>query len=540
MMKLVDTHMNCTAETLSLEGTGYFSRLIVDYITQHSQVGPYYEHPVSEAGLKAALGARQASEVPRETLVAVLKEQYNDLDTTAAVQNNIDLLLQKNTYTVCTAHQPALFTGNLYFIYKIAQTIALAKQLSQQYPDKNFVPVFWMGSEDADIDELGYVYLNGETIRWQPDQSGAVGRMRNKGIATLIDRVEGELSVLPHGSALIKMLRAAYQENETFQQACLRMIDMLFSEWGVVVLIPDHPLLKKEMIPVFEDDLIHQTAAGIVEETAASLNKLYRVQANPREINLFYLADGIRNLIVYEQDRYWVKQTSLSFSREEIITLLHQHPERFSPNVILRGLFQETVLPNIATIGGGGETAYWLELKALFKHYQVLFPVLILRNSFLFINHHQLTKMQQLKLKIPDLFLPLNELQNKTTLLHTTNDLSVAEELKQLNALYDRLISRAEAIDTTLINHIKALRTGAENKLASLEKKFIRSEKRNLSNLNHQAAQLKAALFPKNGLQERVENFLPFYARYGSAFIDMIVQQSPAYTDQFIVIKENQ
>ncbi|WP_126971071.1 bacillithiol biosynthesis cysteine-adding enzyme BshC [Gynurincola endophyticus] len=530
--------MNTSINNVSLESTGYFSKLMLDYVQSHPSVSGLYDYPMNEEGLLNALKNKQQQTINRNVLAEVLKEQYQLLSTTDLVQQNIDALLEENTFTICTAHQPSLFTGNLYFIYKIAQTISLAKSMSAKYPEYRFVPVFWMGSEDADLDELGYVYLNGETLRWDTKQTGAVGRMSNKGIDTLIQRLENELSVQSYGNELIDLLKRCYRPDENFQQATFRLINELFQQWGVVVLIPDHPALKKEMQQIFEDDLTTQQPSEIVAKTIAQIPSQYKIQANPRSVNLFYLTEGIRNLIVFENNLYWVKGTELQFTQAALLEELHTHPERFSPNVILRGLFQEKILPNIATIGGGGETAYWLELKDLFKHYEIPYPVLVLRNSFLWMDTDQVKIQQKYNISNEEMFLPTQQLYAALTKKQTDKDFSTQKEWDEMNAIYQRLKEKAAQIDKSLVQHISALQVNAERKLNTLEKKLFKSERQSFEQLNRQVEKWKKELFPKNGLQERVENFLPFYAKYGKEFIEIIVEKSPALSNEFIIIKE--
>lgn len=530
--------MNTSINNVSIESTGYFSKLMLDYVQSHPSVSGLYDYPMNEGGLLKALKNKQQQMVNRSVLVEVLKEQYQLLSTTALVQQNIEALEDKNTFTICTAHQPSLFTGNLYFIYKIAQTISLAKSMSAQHPEYRFVPVFWMGSEDADLDELGYVYLNGETLRWETKQTGAVGRMNNKGIDVLIRRLENELSVQTYGKELIDLLKRCYLPDENFQQATFRLINELFQHWGVVVLIPDHPALKKEMQQIFRDDLTTQQPSEIVAKTIAQIPAQYKIQANPRSVNLFYLTEGIRNLIVFENNRYRVKGTELQFTQAALLEELSNHPERFSPNVILRGLFQEKILPNIATIGGGGETAYWLELKDLFHHYEIPYPVLVLRNSFLWMDTNQVKIQQKYNISNEEMFLPAQQLYAVLTKKQTNKDFSTQKERSEMNAVYERLKEKAEQIDKSLVQHISALQVNAERKLIALEKKLFKSERQSFEHLNRQVEKWKKELFPKNGLQERVENFLPFYAKYGKEFIQTIVEKSPALSYDFIIIKE--
>jgi bacillithiol biosynthesis cysteine-adding enzyme BshC len=354
-------------------------------------------------------------------------------------------------------------------------------------------------------------------------------------LVRLLDEMAGQLNVLPFGSEIVRLLQQCYAIGTTIQNATFRLVHALFKKFGLLVLIADHVVLKKLMLPIFEDDLFQQTPSYIVEETCQRLSEAYNVQANPREINLFYLADGIRNRIVGQGDSFHVHDTALRFTAAELKAELQQYPERFSPNVILRGLFQETILPNVAFIGGGGELAYWLQLKDLFLHYQVAFPVLVLRNSVLIVDKKEKERIEKWKLHHNDLFQP--ELHIIDSVLKGQGKLpQLNGEVEQLAAVYEDLKKLASTVDVTLHKHVEALKTGSLRQLQNLQRKLMRAERRKHDVLLQQVQQLKKSLFPNNGLQERMENVSSFYARHGSEFIDEILEHSPALETQFTIL----
>jgi bacillithiol synthase len=535
--------MDCNSTNLSFEQTGYFSKIITDYLNQASALQPFYKHPVSLEGVAAAMRHRQLAQPNRNLLVTELQKQYAGIDTTAIVQQNIQQLLQPNTYTVTTAHQPAIFTGNLYFIYKIVHVIKLAERFKQEFPDSHFVPVFWMGSEDADLDELGHVYLSSEKLVWETKQTGAVGRMQTKGLDKLIHRIEGELSVQPHGKELIQLLRTCYLESPDIQTATFKLINALFAEYGLIVILPDNANLKRAMEPVFREDLLQQTPAGIVGKTVEKLSQQYKAQAHPRDINLFYLKDNIRELIeakvpINMGTKFEVRNTAISFTIDEILAELTDHPERFSPNVILRGLYQETILPNIAFVGGGGETAYWLELKDLFEHYQVPFPALLLRNSFLIIEKKWQEKIDKLGFQPKDFFQPEQQLLTILVSRHKNGELKLKNELEAAVHVYELLKNKAATIDRSLLQHVEALQARTLKPIQELEKKLLRAEKKKYEAEQRQIQAIRAALFPRNSLQERIDNFMPWYALWGKEFIQKVYEHSLTLEQQFIILEE--
>jgi bacillithiol synthase len=530
--------MNWKSAHLPFQQTGYFSKIIIDYLNKSDVLKPFYKHDVSIDGIKAAMHDREHFATNRNVLVSSLKNQYKQIETTDTVKNNIDKLLSANTFTITTAHQPAIFTGTLYFIYKILHVIKLADYLNAALPGSQFVPVFYMGSEDADLDELGKIYLDNEKIIWDTKQTGAVGRMNTKGLDKIIQRIEGEFSGELFGKELIAMLKDAYLDSDNIQNATFKLINNLFAEYGLIVLIADDANLKKEMLPVFEDDLFHQTPSSIVAETIKNLSAHYKVQANPREINLFYLKDNLRGRIEKVKDKFIVHDSGITFTDAEIKKELQNFPERFSPNVILRGLYQETILPNIIFVGGGGETAYWLELKNLFQHYKVPFPLLVLRNSFLIIEKKWKEKLDKTGLSVTDIFSNEEMLINEMVKKESQHQLTLQKETGRLADYYKELEKVTNPIDITLSKHVESLQAKALKPLKELEKKLLKAEKRKFEDRGRQIHAVKNALFPLNGLQERIENFMPYYASYGKEFIEMLYKNSLHTEQQFIVVSE--
>ena len=531
--------MECTSTNLPYGQTGYFSKIVVDYINQAPPLQSFYKYPASKDGLRASIVARQQYAGNRALLVEELKRQYSQLPSHDLVQQNIEKLADDRTFTICTAHQPCIFTGTLFFVYKILHAIKLARECKANMPEFHFVPVYYMGSEDADLSELGQFWLNGEQITWDTKQTGAVGRMNTKGLEKLLYRIEGELSVLPYGSELVSLLKDCYLNSIDIATATLKLVHSLFAEYGLVVILPDNPALKKLMIPIFEEDLFEQKSSSIVGESIQALSENYKVQANPREINLFYLRDRIRERFEKVGERWNVVNTDISFSREELREELYAYPERFSPNVILRGIYQETILPNIAFIGGGGELGYWLEFKDLFHYYNVPYPLLVLRNSFLVIEKKWKDKIARIGFTETDIFKGQEVLLNELVKRESQRQVTLLEEVSNADEYYGHLKSIAGSIDETLVTHVSALQTRALKSLLDLEKKLLRAEKKKFDDQNRQIINIKAALFPQNALQERLDNFMPYYAKWGKAFFYQVFENSPTLEQEFVVLTEN-
>lgn len=527
--------VNCT--NIAYEQTGYFSKLVTDYLNQSENLCPFYQHPVNIDGIKASIEARKKFVQQRSVLTAALREQYQGITVHQKSAANIELLNNDNCFTITTAHQPNIFTGPLYFLYKIFHAIKLAEDFKKQMPEYDFVPVYYMGSEDADLDEIGTFTSDGVRYQWKTKQTGSVGRMKvDKDFLQIIAYLQGQLGVQPSGNDIVELFRKIYTAGKTIQQATLELVNELFGAYGLVVVIPDNSDLKRLFHSVVEKELTEGFSHTAVSQTIIALEKHYKVQAGGRALNLFYLINDKRERIELIDDCYEVKALALQFTRQQILRELEHYPERFSANVILRGAFQETILPNIAFIGGGGELAYWLELKKVFEAVNIPYPVLILRNSFLIAEKAQKEKLESIGLTPDELFLNEHELMNLVVARNSKRKYLLNGELEKVQELYERIATLASQTDNSLKEHVASLKTRSIRRLQELEKKMLRAEKRKFEAEQRQLQKIKSNLFPANSLQERVENLSAFYAKYGRSFIDLLYNNSLSLEQQFAIL----
>lgn len=498
---------------IDYSSTHSFSKLAIDYIAKHPIFSEWQAFEPSIEGIDHAIAVRNNFSIDRTTLVSVFKQQYSAYEHDA-IQQQIDLLQNEQTYTVCTAHQPNLLTGPIYFLYKIAHTIALANHLNKRYPQKKFIPVYYMGSEDNDWDELAHFNFNQKTFTWDyPEVKGAFGRAETKHLNSLLKKIVSFIGPSnAHTDHLKEIITKAYSKESNISNATQSLVHALFGEYGLLVFNPDNRLVKEKMIPLFEKELIERKSFGLCQEQSNKINEYYPTQANPRPINLFYLNENGRNRIEWDGDQYTIVNTSLTFSLEQLLNELHAYPERFSTNVITRGLLQETWLPNIAFIGGGAEIAYWLQLKPIFNAHNIFYPPLFLRQSYLLINSSQQKKIEQLGLNEERIFNPIDSLiTNKLKQEGIDEQQFFKEEWQHMQTLLNAIAQKAQALDPTLKDAAAATKTKIDKQILRLQQKMLRAEKRKLQTYKNQVAQLKSELFPSNELQERYCNFLDFY-----------------------------
>ncbi len=523
---------------IPVQETGYFSKLVTDYITHQDSIKPFFRYNWDAAGLDKAIADRAKYPVNRQVLTEVLNRQYANLEKSELVTANLEKLAQENTFTVCTAHQPNLLTGYLYFVYKIIHAIKLANELNARHSDKHFVPVYYMGSEDNDLDELGVFKFRGQKYVWDGDgQAGAVGRMSTASLKKLLTEVF-RLFGPPGKDAehLQHIFTQAYLKHSTIGAATQYLVNELFGQYGLIVIDSDDAALKSLYIPVMEDELLHQHAYPILAKQIAALGEHYKIQAHPREINLFYLADQLRERIEKQGNKWVVLNTDIEWNEEQLLTELNMHPERFSPNVMLRGLFQETILPDVAFIGGGAELAYWMQLKTMFEHYNGFFPSIQLRQSVMLMDAHHEKLLSDLGLSLLKLFRPEEQLIKEYVATHGSGEWHTTEEATALEQILQSLKAKAVKVDSTLGPAADAVLKKMEYRLKTLEQKMFRAEKRKLDVQLDRLSRLKSALFPNGSLQERTDNFSEYYMEQGNALFDAILEGTKPLSGEFLVI----
>ena len=513
-----------------------------DYLEQKSDLLPLHNRFPNSENFEAQIEEKKINfngnsngNVKREILVSVLEKQYDKIETSSATLNNIKLLNNSNTFTITTGHQLNLFTGPLYFLYKIISTINLTKELKVTYPSHNFVPIYWMATEDHDFEEINYFNFKGLKFRWNTESTGPVGRLSTDSLDDFFEVYAKELGSGKNADAIKKMFQEAYLKHSNLADATRFLANTLFGKYGLVILDADEQDLKRAFVPFIKEELTQQTSYKKVLETSEKL-KNYTIQVNPREINLFYMEDNIRERIIIENGNYKVNNTQLKFTETEILSLVENHPEKFSPNVIMRPLYQEVILPNLCYIGGGGEIAYWLQLKSFFDDVNITFPILLLRNSALLATEKQVTKANKLGLSWSDLFSKQADLVNHKTaeLSEFSIDLSIQKDF--LKNQFHYLHSLAQKTDKSFLGAVKAQEAKQIKGLENLEKRLLKAQKRKYSDTVERITDLQNELFPNQSLQERQANFSEFYIDNGEHFIPQLFNKLKPLENNFNII----
>ncbi|MGC6479469.1 MAG: bacillithiol biosynthesis cysteine-adding enzyme BshC [Flavobacteriaceae bacterium] len=509
-----------TAKTLS--------PIVLDYLNDDDRLNKFHAGLPSVENLLAQAQKKKLHypQKHRETLLSAMEEKYAGLELHPKVEGNLQKLRSPNTFTVCTGHQLNLMTGPLYSIYKILTTIKLADQLNAREGDFEFVPVFWMASEDHDFEEISFFQSQGKKFQWNTAASGAVGRMPLDDLEKVLNLWESEGLLGPHQEKIRTWIAKSYSKAQTLSEASFLLVHQIFQHFGLLILDADHSQLKALFAPYMQQELKERTTQQAVNTQITAFQKLYQAtykpQVNPREINLFYLTSDSRKRIIALEDGLSLEDRTQSASMEKWLEELAQKPENFSPNVLMRPLYQECILPNVAYIGGGGELAYWLQLQKSFEAFRLPFPLLLVRQSALLFKQNTHKKWSRMGLALKDVFLDRNTLINKKIRLISNIDLDFGKLKSALHEQFSYLDSLVIQTDPSFEGALAAQKRKQIKGLEHLEKRLLKAQKRKLKDQVSRLVLLHENFFPGEKIQERTLNFMDFYAEEGPALLDTL------------------
>ncbi len=529
---------------ISYSDTGRFSSLMCDYLAQDPVLKPFYGRFPTPANFEKQAKEKLASYAPtvRKTLVEALRKQYGKEAQSTHLHKTLTLLEANNAVTLTTGHQLCLLTGPLFFVYKIITVIKAAQELAKTYPDFHFIPVYWMATEDHDFEEIQSFLFEGKKIQWTSAQAGrAVGTLALDDLQPVLDLFEKHLGTKPSAINLINWIETSYRKAENLAEATRKFVQQLFGDYPLLIVDGNDPALKKLFVPAMKRDLEQQQCYNTVLEQTQNLQKSYAKkfvpQVNPREINLFYLTATGRHRIRKEGTDFYFEGLEGQKKMEALVAELEIHPERFSPNVLLRPLYQETILPNVGYVGGGGELAYWFQLKLFFDAAKIPFPILFLRNSALLLSQKTAQKAARLNITPQDLFLPRVDLINKKIRQISNIDLDLTALKSQLEIQFEQLEALVSATDRSFEGAVRAQKAKQTKGLDVLEQRLLQAQKRKLADQVQRMATLHESLFPNDSLQERQLNFAEFYVAYGPDFIPQLMEHLHPFELTFSLIE---
>lgn len=505
-----------TIDYLSAEESKQWKKLLADYLNSADSLEMLYGRKPSLESFAGQMEEKAQQFQERERLVAELKRQYDQYHLLSKPKEKlIEKLGDKNSFTVTTGHQLCLFGGPGYFVYKILGCIALANRLKAAYPDKSFIPVFWLASEDHDFEEINHVQLFGNRISWEREAAGAVGALGLEGIDKSLEALKNLFGQSPHAEILGRKLEDSFVKAKNLSEAVFSFVNALFEDFELLCIDANSKELKSVFKPIIEDELFNESASKQASKANQILEAAsYPLQIHIRDINLFYLQASYRERIVRSGDQWQTADGKISWSKQSLLKEVQNSPEHFSPNVALRPLYQEKILPNLAYIGGGGEIAYWLQLKPIFDYYKTSFPILMPRLSATAILPSISKKIEKLGLPVAAYFNRIEDLTAAYLANQTALD-DFDEESNTLKQMEEALLAKMADLDEGFRKTVSSNIRGMEKILEGIQAKYRKQLKIREETSINQLNSIQAQLYPDGKLQERVENFSCWYLRSG-------------------------
>ncbi len=494
------------------EKSGLYSSLALDFIAQKPEITPFISNWPNKAGFEKQISSRTFRSENRKVLHHALQQQYAGLSLPDLTKAQLDSLLLDNTFTITTGQQIHIFLGPMYVYWKIVSAIALSRKLKAEFPDKHFVPVFWMATEDHDFAEVNHLEIFNKNLIWDnaPGFGGPVGHRTTEGLLELNAELEEVFSRQEGWKEFSALFSEAYSGKQNFAQATRELVHRLFAEEGLLVLDPDDLQLKELFKPIILAELMEGKSYEAVEAQSVELEKHYARQLNPREINLFYFDGTLRDRIVKEGNTYKTAEGLTLCEADGLHDFVSEKLDRISPNVVLRPVYQECILPNLAYIGGPGEIAYWLQLKEVFDLFNVPFPILENRKSVFVVNPKQAENLEKMGLSVADLFQEDVDLE---TLVFTKSGKSLSHLASELNALAELKDGSIGKIAAYLPKWAKPLADSfnqLEKNMKKAESDMLTEQRQQEEKKLDKVFKAKKALVDKGYTQER-NQYIPQY-----------------------------
>lgn len=513
---------------IPLHKIGKFNKLYTDYVGEEPFVSSLVDIPLKARDIKDFEKKLAFSPETRKVLVEVLEEQHAHLGLTNKL---IASLLNKHTYTVTTGHQLNIFGGPLFVLYKVLSAIKLASELKSRNPNFNFVPVFWLATEDHDFEEIRKVSLFGKTVEVQSGQNGPVGPMSVEMVHEALEQVVEILGDSERALQMATKLKEAYALG-TLAQATTRLWYDVLSDFEFVILDACHPRLKEVAADMLREEVLESVASKDILPTIKALeDKSYNVQAVPSDVNMFWMEGSDRLKISAINEGF--KVGDKVYSKTEMAERLDKDCSALSPNVITRPVYQEIILPNLTYVGGPGEIAYWLELGRLFEHYNLTMPQLVPRANFGIIDERSFNTMQRVGINYNDLLRDSEEVIREK---FVEGEVDISGEINEIKKGLDALNQKIDNCAPGRLQMSKAFEAKTIKELERLEDQVMREAKKRHEKDVKQVRQLYESLFPGNGLQERKASLPEYWIRVGSELPTLIYDAIELNNTQFTMV----
>lgn len=505
--------------------------LFLDYLYEFENVEKFYgKNFRDEQGYQKLFDSLQSYERPhREKVTEIIKEQYKNIRASKLTLSNIEELNSINTIAIVTGQQLGIFGGPLYTFYKTITAIKLATYLNDKYDKFNFVPVFWLEADDHDFDEVRKINIldrdnSLRTLMYDDglDEAvnrGSVGNIKfNDNLRKLLEELSSSLRESEFKMTLMDLLKSFYQPDATFLESFRNLLIRLFDEYGLVVFNPSAPEVKKLLTPVFKKELsdYKEHTVSLVERSA-ELEEIYHAQVKVKPVNLFYLDENERLSIEPTDEGFRLKGRRKKFSYDDMTAQLEFAPERFSPNVLLRPVCQDYLLPTGFYIAGPAEISYFAQLTPLYNFFGIISPYIYPRASATILENNIQSLLNKYQLKIEEAFSPQEDLIEKIIARNSGNNIDALFEDAQekINAVLNELGKNLSAIDKTMLDLTEKTGNRINESLKYLRTKANDAERRKHEVTIRQLNKIQNVLYPNENLQERELNFTYFANKYG-------------------------
>ena len=516
------------------------SALFCDYIENYSHIARFYagDYKSPESFLKLA-EQRRRSYPFRELIADVLLDQNRAFGCGSAATDNIELLRDDRTVAVVTGQQVGLAGGPLYTFYKTITAVHLAKVLGEQHPSYRFVPVFWLECEDHDFEEMNHFSIlapdgTPRTIEYLhqgktgPRNLGSVGPITfDANIARVHEALAADLQNSEFKDRLLARFRSAYAEGTSFTTAFVRFLGGFFADDGLIFINPLDVRLKKILGPIFLREVEeYPRVSQLIIQQSAELEEKYHAQIKTKAMNIFLADEGGRFALEPRETDFTLRGTRRHVGREDLQAIIESTPERISPNVALRPICQDILLPSVAYVGGPSEIAYFAQLKGVYEYFQCPMPVIYPRASATLVEERQLQILDKYHLDLTSVFTHGGDLRKRVVdMLSEVNiDEMFSGAQGRLGDLLGEIGFGLTAIDPTLSGPMDGTREKIIAALGLLRQKAGEAQQRKHEVALRQIDKVLNALLPHDSFQERGLNILHYLNRFGDGITGTIRQ----------------
>ena len=508
-----------------------YQNLFLDYLYEFDNVSKFYPKNFREIENynRTLEDLKNYIRPHREEVSDIIRKQYSDYKISKQTDTNIESLKSENTFAVVTGQQVAIFGGPLYTFYKVITTIKLCSQLKEKYDEYNFVPIFWMEGDDHDFEEVKSINIFDKTNSIkkiiyddgldEEIERGSVGSLKfNENIKSTINELEDSLRDTEYKNDLLNLIKKCYSEGTKFKEAFKKLLHSFFDEYGLIIFDPQDKEVKEILLPIFKKEIeSFSDHTNEIVLKSAELDDIYHAQVKVKPVNLFYSDEKGRYLIEPVDEEFRFKGKRKRIGKIELLNLLHYDPSSFSPNVLLRPICQDYILPTAVYVGGPSELSYFAQVMPNYSFFEVVDQIIFPRSSATIIEKHIFSTLQKYDLSISDIFRKKRELINRV--LKSISDIDInslfSETKNNIDLELEKIKSTLLAIDKNLIDSTNKSMQRIFQNLEVIKEKSEKAQAAKHETVIKQLDKVRMVIYPQENLQERELSFINFANKYG-------------------------